>query len=126
MIFDTGSSDIWVPSAACDIGCGHHPRFKPNASTSFQPIAGNEKGTDTFSLTYGSGAVRGKIAKETVTLEHHHFRGVRIGFVEYEASQIASFEMDAVFGLGFEGLGSITKPGTPLPPFPPLPFSHRS
>ena len=111
VIFDTGSSDIWVPALACVRGCGHHPRFNPNASTSFQPVLRGDSGeTTSFSLTYGSGAVRGSVAKETVTLEHHHFRGVKIGFVEQEASQIAAFEMDAVFGLGFEGLGSITKP----------------
>jgi len=64
----------------------------------------NKKGDEkSFLLNYGSGGVKGTVARETVTLEHHHFKGVKIGFVNHEDKNIADFEMDAVFGLGFEG-----------------------
>ena len=112
VIFDTGSSDIWVPGSTC-LHCGKHVSlFNPNASSSFyssKAFGPSGKG-EKFNLNYRTGAVRGTIAKETITLDRHHFKGVKIGIVEYKDDKMANFEMDAVFGLGFEGLGSITKP----------------
>ena len=112
VIFDTGSSDIWVPGSNC-LHCGRHMSlFNPNASSSFysSEVLGSNRRQENFDLNYRTGAVRGTIAKETVTLDHHHFKGVKIGIVEYKDKNMANFEMDGVFGLGFEGLGSITKP----------------
>ena len=112
VIFDTGSSDIWVPGNSC-VHCGKHiSKFNSNASSSYYPSEAfrDDGEKENFDLNYGTGAVRGTVVKETITLDHHHFKGVKIGIVEYKDENMANFEMDAVFGLGFEGLGSITKP----------------
>ena len=112
VIFDTGSSDIWIPGNSC-LHCGKHMSlFNPNASSSFHPSKASKADgrQQNFDLRYGTGSVRGTIAMETITLDRHHFKGVKIGIVDYKDENMANFEMDAVFGLGFEGLGSITKP----------------
>jgi len=51
VIFDTGSSNIWVPSASCADLAGK-TFFNPEDSETFAPVNG------TVSLQYGSGAVR--------------------------------------------------------------------
>ncbi|KAG1249223.1 hypothetical protein G6F68_013451 [Rhizopus microsporus] len=51
MDFDTGSSDIWVPSTKCLSTCGTHPRFDPTKSSTFELIS-----NDTWRLQYGDGS----------------------------------------------------------------------
>ena len=65
---------------------------------------------DPFTLNYGSGAVRGHKARETITLGQHRFNDVEIGVVDSEDETIAGFEMDAICGLAFDDLAVITKP----------------
>lgn len=36
MLFDTGSSDLWVPAMGCS-QCGGHQAFHPRKSTTYQP-----------------------------------------------------------------------------------------
>jgi len=53
VIFDTGSSDLWVASVKCDSSCGRHAKYDSAASSTY--IA---NGTS-FDIMYGSGPVSG-------------------------------------------------------------------
>lgn len=53
MIFDTGSSDLWVASSTCDSSCGRHNKYDSSKSSTY--VA---NGT-TFHIEYGSGPVSG-------------------------------------------------------------------
>jgi hypothetical protein len=53
VIFDTGSSDLWVASSNCDSSCGRHAKYDASKSSTY--IA---NGT-TFDIEYGSGPVSG-------------------------------------------------------------------
>ena len=53
VIFDTGSSDLWVASSNCDSSCGRHAKYDSSKSSTY--IA---NGT-TFDIEYGSGPVSG-------------------------------------------------------------------
>lgn len=53
VIFDTGSSDLWVASETCDDSCGRHAKYDSSASSTY--IA---NGT-AFNIMYGSGPVSG-------------------------------------------------------------------
>jgi hypothetical protein len=53
VIFDTGSSDLWVASSQCDDSCGRHAKYNSAASSTY--IA---NGT-AFDIMYGSGPVSG-------------------------------------------------------------------
>jgi cathepsin D len=48
--FDTGSSDLFVPSDNCSSSCSGHEAYDPSASSTSQDLG------KTFSLTYGDGS----------------------------------------------------------------------
>jgi len=60
VIFDTGSSNLWVPSSKCT-GCTHtkYDSYKSSTYTA--------NGTD-FAIRYGSGSLSGFLSEETLTL----------------------------------------------------------
>ncbi len=62
MVFDTGSSNLWVPSKECrlSVACLLHHTFDSAKSTSYK-----ENGTK-FNITYGSGAVIGFLGNDNV------------------------------------------------------------
>jgi cathepsin D len=63
VVFDTGSSNLWVAAPNCSKTCGKHPKFSETSSSSYQ------KGpAQPFDLTYGSGAVKGYLGKDTVSM----------------------------------------------------------
>jgi len=114
VVFDTGSSDIWVPGSSCT-SCGRHNFFNPDNSSSYTAstdmVDSNDRPVlDFFTLNYGSGAVRGRKVKETITLDNIAYTNVKIGVVDSEDVAIAGFEMDAICGMAFNQLALITDP----------------
>ena len=99
VIFDTGSSDLWVASTLCGLlSCGAHQRYKSSTSTTF--IA---NGTD-FHIRYGSGPVSGfqsvdhvtvggLVVKEQEFAEVTDAKGLGIGYL------LGKF--DGILGLAF-------------------------
>jgi hypothetical protein len=53
VIFDTGSSDVWVASSKCDSSCGLHAKYNSAKSSTY-----TANGT-IFNIEYGSGPVSG-------------------------------------------------------------------
>ncbi|KAH3902339.1 proteinase A SCDLUD_002159 [Saccharomycodes ludwigii] len=63
VILDTGSSNLWVPSAECgSLACFLHTRYDHDESTSYR-----ENGTD-FSIRYGSGSLEGYISQDLLII----------------------------------------------------------
>ena len=63
MDFDTGSSDIFLPSTSCDNSCDGHTRYNPVASKTAVDL------NDTFLLEYGDGSsVSGEQYNDTVSI----------------------------------------------------------
>jgi cathepsin D len=61
--FDTGSSDLFVPSINCDSSCSGHEMYDPSASSTSHDLGKN------FSLTYGDGStVSGEQYSDTVSI----------------------------------------------------------
>lgn len=110
IVFDTGSSDLWIPSSSCG-SCGDHNTFDSDKSSSYNDMIGGYNTAITpFVVTYGSGSVTGQIVLETVVIGDFTLLDVSLGLVTHEDSVIESFDMDGICGLAFNGLASVTRP----------------
>jgi hypothetical protein len=94
-IFDTGSANLWVPSAAAAIATrGTGAGYNSSASSTY-----TEDGAD-FSIQYGTGGVYGVVSKDTLGLGPLSVKNTRFA----EASQMLDMDYDAfdgIIGLGF-------------------------
>jgi hypothetical protein len=93
VVFDTGSSDIWVPSTKCK-SCGWHHRFNPEGSTSYL-VSNSQSDYETFTLRYGSGTVQGIVVRETISIGQHTFKVIFVAsftlLIEYPNTRLLTF-----------------------------------
>lgn len=77
VVFDTGSSNLWVPSKECRLSpaCYLHKYFDSAQSSSY--VTDGRK----FNITYGSGAVAGYVGEDTVTVATCKAKAAKFGQV---------------------------------------------
>ena len=110
VVFDTGSSDLWLPAKKCGAKCGKHDTFDGSKSSTYEQIM-NPHGTPAaFEVDYGSGRVTGAQARDTVTVGGLKIEKVKFGEVDYEDEEIREFMMDGIAGMAFPGLAMVTQP----------------
>jgi hypothetical protein len=102
VIFDTGSSDLWVPSALCKV-CGHRGKYNSDSSSTF-----NRDGRR-FQITYMGGPVSGYLATDTVTFGGYAVKNQTFAQITNPLGLGASYlggGYDGVFGLGFDEISA--------------------
>lgn len=110
VIFDTGSSNLWVPGKSCGFfTCWRHPRYDEKKSQTFKPD-GRE-----YKVQYGSGPVQGVFSKDTVTVGNVNVTEqlfAEVSKVSFGPLNIAYAmgKFDGLLGLGFKSISSYNIP----------------
>ncbi|KAB0377428.1 hypothetical protein FD755_011872 [Muntiacus reevesi] len=95
VVFDTGSSDLWVSSVFCTSPtCFSHVLFRHLESSTFRP---NNK---TFIVEYGSGSMKGVVARDTVRIGDLVITDQEFG-LSMAHSEFEGMPFDGVLGLNY-------------------------
>lgn len=106
VIFDTGSSNLWVPKVGCS-HCGlpfisHKSKYDDAKSSTY------EANGDDFEIMYGSGSVKGFFSKDDVTLaEDIVIREVEFAEITDAGGLGMAYSIgkfDGILGLGFTSI----------------------
>lgn len=115
VIFDTGSSNLWVPREGCQ-HCGskwlgRKDKFDPQRSSTFV-----EDGSD-FNIMYGSGPVSGKFGQDDIILARDiEVKDQKLGLIDDAGGLGFAYLMgkfDGILGLAFNSI-SIDGVKTPM------------
>ncbi|XP_022601379.1 pepsin A-like [Seriola dumerili] len=107
VLFDTGSSDLWVPSVRCtSSACDRHGKFNSSASSTFQA------GTNPFYISYNSGFAAGSTGYDIMKISDLYVEHQVFGLTETEAVFLGSVPWDGILGLAFPSMS--LEGGTPI------------
>uniref|UniRef100_A0A3Q1GRL8 Pepsin A-like n=1 Tax=Acanthochromis polyacanthus TaxID=80966 RepID=A0A3Q1GRL8_9TELE len=99
VLFDTGSSDLWVPSVRCtSSSCAGHLKFNSSASSTFQAAS------KPFKISYKSGFASGSTGYDTIKISDLYVEQQMFGLTEAEAIFLKSVPWDRVVGLPFSNV----------------------
>ncbi|CAF1057428.1 unnamed protein product [Adineta steineri] len=98
--FDTGSSDLWIPSIRCLSSCGNRSRYNANISSTYRANGAS------FHIGYGDGSsTNGRFDNDTVTVA-----GLSVtNQVFAEALNMSGFDglvIDGLLGLAYQSIAS--------------------
>tara|TARA_Y100000996_G_scaffold410721_1_gene393584 strand:- start:56 stop:1165 length:1110 start_codon:yes stop_codon:yes gene_type:complete len=96
VIFDTGSSNLWIPSSECNT---KHLKYNHSKSTTYHT---NGK---QFNIQYGSGSVKGYLSEDTITLGGLSIPNITFAEVTNEPG--LSFKVgkfDGILGLAWKSI----------------------
>ncbi|XP_078431333.1 aspartic proteinase A1-like [Wolffia australiana] len=99
VIFDTGSADLWVPSAKCyfSLACFVHSKYKSGQSSTYK------KNGKPVEIHYGTGAISGFLSRDSVKVGEFLVKNQY--FIEATREPGITFllgKFDGICGLGFQ------------------------
>eukprot|EP00736_Rhodelphis_marinus_P014258 Rmarinus@m.21898 len=100
VIYDTGSSNMWVPSSLCrDLACLLHNQYDHTLSDTYKA-----NGTE-FKIEYGSGPVSGFFSQDGISLGGLHVEEQSFAEVTDEPGlTFVAGQFDGIIGLGFPSI----------------------
>ncbi|XP_029378590.1 gastricsin [Echeneis naucrates] len=100
VLFDTGSSNLWVDSIYCNTeACNTHKKFNPQQSSTFRGTG------QTFYLPYGAGSLNGVFGYDTVAVGGFVINNQEVGLSTNEPGEnfvVAQF--DGILGLAYPSI----------------------
>ncbi|KAF9219785.1 acid protease [Gyrodon lividus] len=100
VILDTGSSDLWVASSACQSSCAGTGNFDSAKSSTFHSL------NHDFGVTYGSGEVTGTLAEDVVQMAGFTIENQQFGSVTSTSSGFLQNPVTGLIGLAWQSLSS--------------------
>lgn len=105
VIFDTGSSNLWVPSASCkSLACLHLNKYNSAHSSTYQ------KDGRAMNIQYGSGAVNGTVDIDTVNLAGLNVKSVYFGEMTTLSWNFIASQFDGILGLAWQTISVLNLP----------------
>ncbi|XP_023689418.2 pepsin A-like [Paramormyrops kingsleyae] len=101
VLFDTGSSNLWVPSTYCSSqACTNHALFNPQQSSTYEGTS------QTVSIQYGTGSMTGYLGYDTVEVGGITITNQIFGLSETEDDFMYYMVPDGILGLAFPSISS--------------------
>ncbi|XP_003784077.1 pepsin B-like [Otolemur garnettii] len=100
VLFDTGSSNLWVPSTYCQSqACSNHHVFNPSQSSTFS------NNGQTYTLSYGSGSLTVVMGYDTVTIQNIVVNNQEFGLSENEPTVPFYYSaFDGILGMAYPAI----------------------
>ncbi|XP_014103198.1 lysosomal aspartic protease [Bactrocera oleae] len=100
VLFDSGSSNLWVPGAPCaanDVACLTHNTYNSSASSTYQV------NNQSFAIQYGTGNLTGYLAVDTVNVSGLVITGQTFAIATSEpGSTFVYSEFDGILGMAYQ------------------------
>ncbi|XP_072336087.1 gastricsin-like [Scyliorhinus torazame] len=102
VLFDTGSSNLWLPSIYCKSqACMNHKRYNPNKSSTYYTNG------QYFSIAYGSGSLTGFFGYDTANVAGITIKNQEFGLSENEPGTSFYYsKYDGILGLAYPSLSA--------------------
>ncbi|XP_078500855.1 gastricsin-like [Lissotriton helveticus] len=102
VLFDTGSSNLWVASTYCQSqACTNHNLFNPSQSSTYS--TNNQQ----FTMSYGSGSVNGIFGYDTVSVQGLTLTNQEVGLTTSETgSSFYYSKFDGIFGMAYPAMSA--------------------
>lgn len=110
VLFDSGSSNLWIPSSNCnksDEACLVHAEYNSSASSTY--VANGEP----FEIMYGSGDLTGYVSQDVMTVSGITINNQVFAEATNPGANFITTKFDGIFGLGFQEIAN----NNIVPPF---------